>query len=72
MKQLKYAALFASIGAAIVSFPAQAQQLSFMTGPQGGAWYPLGGAMAEIMAQDLGVPMHEGALAFYEANGITP
>jgi TRAP-type uncharacterized transport system substrate-binding protein len=25
----------------------------------------------EEMAQDVGVPMHEGATAFYEANGIT-
>ncbi|MGQ3031945.1 MAG: TAXI family TRAP transporter solute-binding subunit [Ferrovibrionaceae bacterium] len=24
----------------------------------------------EEMAQDIGVPMHEGATAFYEANGV--
>jgi len=27
---------------------AQAQQVRFMTGPQGGSWYPLGGAIANI------------------------
>ncbi|MDH5540179.1 MAG: C4-dicarboxylate ABC transporter substrate-binding protein, partial [Rhizobacter sp.] len=27
---------------------AQAQQVKLMTGPQGGSWYPLGGAIANI------------------------
>ncbi|MCB2030632.1 MAG: TAXI family TRAP transporter solute-binding subunit, partial [Rhodoferax sp.] len=27
---------------------AQAQQIKLMTGPQGGSWYPLGGAIANI------------------------
>ena len=31
---------------------ADAQQLRFMTGPQGGAWYPLGGAMQAMVAND--------------------
>jgi TRAP transporter TAXI family solute receptor len=35
------AALFAAGGV-------QAQQLRLMTGPQGGSWYPLGGAIANI------------------------
>jgi len=26
----------------------QAQQIKLMTGPQGGSWYPLGGAIANI------------------------
>lgn len=34
--------LFAAAGAA------QAQQVKLMTGPQGGSWYPLGGAIANI------------------------
>ena len=33
---------------------AQAQQLRLMTGPQGGSWYPLGGAI-QGMAQDAGI-----------------
>ncbi len=36
------AALACTVGAA------QAQQLKLMTGPQGGSWYPLGGAIANI------------------------
>ncbi len=31
-----------------LTFGAQAQQIRLMTGPQGGAWYPLGGAIANI------------------------
>lgn len=31
---------------------ADAQQLRFMTGPQGGAWYPLGGAIQAMVAND--------------------
>jgi uncharacterized protein len=31
-----------------LAFGAQAQQVRLMTGPQGGAWYPLGGAIANI------------------------
>ncbi len=31
--------------AALVASPAAAQQLTFMTGPQGGSWIPLGGAL---------------------------
>ncbi len=37
--------LFAALG---VSMAAHAQQVRLMTGPQGGAWYPLGGAIANI------------------------
>lgn len=32
----------------LVAGGAQAQQLRLMTGPQGGSWYPLGGAIANI------------------------
>ncbi|MFV0300060.1 MAG: TAXI family TRAP transporter solute-binding subunit [Paracoccus sp. (in: a-proteobacteria)] len=31
---------------------AEAQQLKLMTGPQGGSWYPLGGAMQSMVADD--------------------
>ncbi len=34
-----------------VALPASAQQLRLMTGPQGGSWYPLGGAI-QAMASD--------------------
>ena len=33
---------------ALTTVAAQAQQIRLMTGPQGGAWYPLGGAIANI------------------------
>lgn len=32
--------------------PAMAQQIKFMTGPQGGSWYPMGGAFQSMMAED--------------------
>ncbi len=45
----KTAAAFAMIGAAIVATPATAQEtLRFMTGPQGGAWVPIAGALKNI------------------------
>jgi len=31
--------------AALFAAPAAAQQVTFMTGPQGGSWIPLGGAL---------------------------
>jgi TRAP transporter TAXI family solute receptor len=37
--------LLALAAGAIVAAPAGAQQLTFMTGPQGGVWVPLGGAL---------------------------
>lgn len=47
-------AIGALAAAAALAVPAQAQQLVLMTGPQGGSWYPLGGAM-QAMASDAGV-----------------
>jgi uncharacterized protein len=41
-------------GAALAA-PASAQQLRMMTGPQGGAWYPLGGAIQDMAGTALGV-----------------
>ncbi len=44
------AALAASVAAALLaSAGAHAQQVKLMTGPQGGSWYPLGGAIANIV-----------------------
>ncbi len=37
--------LFAAAAAALFAAPAAAQQVTFMTGPQGGSWIPLGGAL---------------------------
>ena len=34
--------------AGVLAAPAFAQQVKLMTGPQGGSWYPLGGAIANI------------------------
>ncbi len=39
-------------GLAMTAGVAEAQQLRLMTGPQGGSWYPLGGAIANIAAKD--------------------
>ena len=38
-------ALIAAVAAAFLAAPAAAQQVTFMTGPQGGSWIPLGGAL---------------------------
>ncbi len=38
-------------GAMFVCAAVQAQQVRLMTGPQGGSWYPLGGAVANIADQ---------------------
>ncbi len=35
----------ALVAGAIMTMPAAAQQVTFMTGPQGGSWIPLGGAL---------------------------
>jgi TRAP transporter TAXI family solute receptor len=54
MKTLKLTFAMTALAAVALSVPAQAQQLMLMTGPQGGAWYPLGGAI-QAMASDAGV-----------------
>jgi TRAP transporter TAXI family solute receptor len=41
-------ALYAAIATFTLSGGAMAQQVKLMTGPQGGSWYPLGGAIANI------------------------
>ena len=48
-KKLKRTAVLAGISAGLLlAAGAQAQQIRLMTGPQGGSWYPLGGAIANI------------------------
>jgi hypothetical protein len=37
----------------ILAGQAAAMELRIMTGPQGGSWYPLGGAMAEILKKEI-------------------
>jgi len=39
--------------AATIAIPAGAQQLRLMTGPQGGSWYPLGGAIQGIIEKSV-------------------
>jgi TRAP transporter TAXI family solute receptor len=43
--RMKLVALAAALAAAM---PAAAQQVTFMTGPQGGSWIPLGGALKNL------------------------
>lgn len=40
-------------GAILAAGPADAQQLRLMTGPQGGSWYPLGGAIQNIVENNM-------------------
>jgi TRAP-type uncharacterized transport system substrate-binding protein len=37
--------LLALAAGVVIAAPAAAQQVTFMTGPQGGSWIPLGGAL---------------------------
>lgn len=47
--KLKYSAATAGLIASVLfGTAASAQQVRLMTGPQGGSWYPLGGAIANI------------------------
>ena len=49
MKATRLAALIGTALAAGIAAPASAQQMKLMTGPQGGSWYPLGGAIQNII-----------------------
>jgi TRAP transporter TAXI family solute receptor len=42
-------ALSAALGLALAAGATHAQTIRFMTGPQGGSWYPLGGAIQSIV-----------------------
>ena len=46
-KSVRMTLIGAALAACTVA-PATAQQVKLMTGPQGGSWYPLGGAIANI------------------------
>lgn len=51
--KFKTAAIAAGVGIALLaSASAEAQQVRLMTGPQGGSWYPLGGAIANFAGKD--------------------
>jgi uncharacterized protein len=45
--------LCAAALAAAFALPAAAQELKMMTGPQGGSWYPLGGAIQGILEKNV-------------------
>jgi TRAP transporter TAXI family solute receptor len=51
MKRTMFVAGFAATVAAATAAPAAAQQITFMTGPQGGVWIPLGGALKSFWEQ---------------------
>lgn len=44
--------VFAAVSAAL-ALPVQAQQVTFMTGPQGGSWIPLGGALKGMWEKEI-------------------
>jgi len=45
--------LLALAAGAVIAAPAAAQQVTFMTGPQGGSWIPLGGALKGMWEQSI-------------------
>jgi hypothetical protein len=53
MKASRIASALGVVLAAALSIPAGAQQLKMMTGPQGGSWYPLGGAIQGIIEKNV-------------------
>jgi hypothetical protein len=53
-RKRRFAPVFAAAAVAIaLAAPAAAQQLRIMTGPQGGSWYPLGGAIQGIIEKNI-------------------
>jgi TRAP transporter TAXI family solute receptor len=53
MKALRVTQVLAVALAAVFAVPAAAQQIRLMTGPQGGSWYPLGGAIQGIIEKNI-------------------
>ncbi|MDP1674594.1 MAG: TAXI family TRAP transporter solute-binding subunit, partial [Burkholderiales bacterium] len=53
MKALRIASVLALAVATTFAGTAGAQQIKLMTGPQGGAWYPLGGAIQGIIEKNV-------------------
>jgi len=45
--------IIAAACAALIAAPAAAQQVTFMTGPQGGSWIPLGGALKGMWEKEI-------------------
>jgi len=61
-KRQTLAAMALGAGIALTAGMAEAQQIRLMTGPQGGVWYPLGGAIANIADKHgIGVQVLPGA-----------
>jgi uncharacterized protein len=48
MKAIRYWRFGVLVAAVTLAAPAAAQQVTFMTGPQGGSWVPLGGALKNM------------------------
>lgn len=48
MKMAKHLKFVVLAGAVVLALPAAAQQVTLMTGPQGGSWVPLGGALKNM------------------------
>src|SRR5690554_1725684 len=63
LKKLNKCLFIAGLTAtAAIAGTAHAQQVRLMTGPQGGSWYPLGGAIANIASKaDIRVQVLPGA-----------
>ncbi|MEX2631919.1 MAG: TAXI family TRAP transporter solute-binding subunit [Tistlia sp.] len=53
-KKMLFAMTLAAGVAGAAAGPASAQQLKLMTGPQGGSWYPLGGAIQNMASDAIG------------------
>jgi TRAP transporter TAXI family solute receptor len=53
MKLSRLNTLVAAAVACAFAAPAAAQQIKLMTGPQGGSWYPLGGAIQNIIEKNV-------------------
>ena len=51
MKLAKPLKLAAAVGGVFLALPVAAQQVTLMTGPQGGSWVPLGGALKNMWEQ---------------------
>jgi len=52
MRQVHRLVVAAFVGA-LFAMPATAQQVTFMTGPQGGSWIPLGGALKGLWEKEI-------------------
>ena len=53
MKNIYFSLLLIFSMATIPSQPANSERLTFMTGPAGGTWYPLGGAVKQLLEDEI-------------------